>query len=419
MKKINLVLAFFVAVLVVSIGSICFAGKTITIQGVEGQDAKLIRLMTPEFEKQTGIKVIFDFVTYENVRQKQVLEMAAKRGTYDVVMVDDVWAAEYAKAGYLEDLTPFVEKYKYDLEGIVPTIRDFGKIGDKLVGLPVAPGAGILAYQKDILEKAGINPPETMDEFLEAAGKLAQDLDNDGVVDIFGVSTMMKRDTGTLVEWLHYLWGYGGDWLKDGKPAFNNEAGKKAMEFHSQLGKFAPPGALATGIYEHITQFASGKAVFGYLQSMWATNYENPKLFATKVAGKLGYVPMPKGPQGQGSLLCGWALGIPKDSKNKEEAFQYIAFLTGEEGQWMYAMAGGCAARTKPLASPILQETWPYLKAHYEASLVGVLRPRVPEYVEIENIMVRELSLAYSGEKGFEQALKDAAAETEKALGKQ
>src|SRR5215212_518559 len=54
-----------------------------------------VKNMTEQFQKQDpGIKVNLTFVTYEALHDKIVA--AAPAGTYDTVLVDVIWAAEFA-----------------------------------------------------------------------------------------------------------------------------------------------------------------------------------------------------------------------------------------------------------------------------------------------------------------------------------
>ena len=63
-----------------------------------------VKNMTEQFQKQNpGIKVNLTFVTYEALHDKIVA--AAPAGTYDTVLVDVIWPAEFASKKMIVDIT--------------------------------------------------------------------------------------------------------------------------------------------------------------------------------------------------------------------------------------------------------------------------------------------------------------------------
>src|SRR5262245_48545575 len=65
-----------------------------------------IRAMTSDFEKANpGIKVNLEFVPYEALHDKIVAAQGAGGSGYDVVLYDVIWPAEFAKNGFLMDVT--------------------------------------------------------------------------------------------------------------------------------------------------------------------------------------------------------------------------------------------------------------------------------------------------------------------------
>src|SRR5215468_6285856 len=65
-----------------------------------------VRNMTSDFEKANpGIKVNLEFVAYEALHDKIVAAQGAAGSGYDVVLFDVIWPAEFAKNGFLMDVT--------------------------------------------------------------------------------------------------------------------------------------------------------------------------------------------------------------------------------------------------------------------------------------------------------------------------
>ena len=65
-----------------------------------------------------------------------------------------------------------------------------------------------LYYRKDLLNGKGLKPPKTYDELLNAAKALQ-------TADIAGFAMQLPQSEGGIINWMEYLWGYGGDLVDD------------------------------------------------------------------------------------------------------------------------------------------------------------------------------------------------------------
>ncbi len=62
--------------------------------------------MTREFTRRCGIEVVLNIVRYDEEYMKIVTSATSPVATYDVVLVDLIWVAEFAKKNtYLPPLT--------------------------------------------------------------------------------------------------------------------------------------------------------------------------------------------------------------------------------------------------------------------------------------------------------------------------
>src|ERR1700722_6526928 len=76
-----------------------------------------IKLMTADFEKShPGLHVTLELVPFEALHDKIVAANGAGAEGYDVVLFDVTWPAEFAKHGFLKDVT---ERIPADLVGQV------------------------------------------------------------------------------------------------------------------------------------------------------------------------------------------------------------------------------------------------------------------------------------------------------------
>lgn len=60
----------------------------------------------------------------------------------------------------------------------------------------------------------------------------------------------------------------------------------------------------------------------------------------SKVAGKMGVVPLPSGGAGSAATLGGWNMAVSRYSQNQEEAIKVVKYLTSEEVQKFNAVQG-------------------------------------------------------------------------------
>ncbi len=126
--------------------------------------------------------------------------------------------------------------------------------------------------------------------------------------------------------------------------------------------------------------------------------------------------PMPKSPYGiednTSFGVIGW--GIPKGSKDKDLALEFIKFFASYEGQMEWAKYGGVPTRTDVYTSELAkQKKYRYLRAMNEsfARGRGTFLPKVPECWEIEDALGKHLSAAFVGLETANEALDAAARE--------
>ena len=140
----------------------------------------------------------------------------------------------------------------------------------------------------------------------------------------------------------------GGEYLdKDGKPAFNSEAGVRALDWFVNLYKAkAVPAGTTNYLWDDLGQgFASGTIAINLDWPGWAGFFNDPK--SSKVAGNVGVKVQPKGSSGK---RTGWSghhgFSVTESCANKEAAASLVWFLTNEDSQKLEAAAGPLPTRT-------------------------------------------------------------------------
>ncbi|UNK40491.1 extracellular solute-binding protein (plasmid) [Shinella sp. H4-D48] len=364
-----------------------------------------VRAMTDAFTKANpDIKVNLEFVPYEGLHDKTVLAQGSGSG-YDVVLFDVIWPAEYATNNVLVDVTGRVtdEMKKGVLPGAWTTVNYDGKS----YGMPWILDTKYLFYNKEILEKAGIKtPPKTWEELSEQA-KIIKDK---GLLAT-PIAWSWAQAEAVICDYTTLVSAYGGEFLKDGKPAFGEGGGLDALKYMVESYKSGLTNPNSKEFLEEDVRniFQNGEAAFA-LNWTYMYNMANGGK-DSKVAGKVGIVPAP-GVEGKSEVSAvngSMGLGITSTSQHQEEAWKYIVHMTSQETQNAYAK----------LSLPIWASSYedPAVTAGQEeliaAAKLGLAamypRPTTPKYQELSTALQQGIQEALLDQVTPEDALKSAA----------
>src|SRR6201991_5394672 len=126
------------------------------IQGVVNQYGKDFEAAHP------GTKVDIQFVPWAQAHDKFVTAIAGGK-VPDVAEMGTTWTPEFADQGAMLE-QPEIAKDEY-----VSSLVDAATLDGKVYGKPWYAGARALIYRKDLLDKAGVQPPTNWDEMMAAA----------------------------------------------------------------------------------------------------------------------------------------------------------------------------------------------------------------------------------------------------------
>ncbi|RCK51669.1 ABC transporter substrate-binding protein [Thalassospira profundimaris] len=364
-----------------------------------------IRNMTADFKAANpGIDVNVELVPYEALHDKIVLSQSANG--YDVVLYDVIWPAEFAQYNLLEDVTNRIDEKTREavLKGAWTTVEYDGKY----YGMPWIADTKFLFYNKDMLKKAGFDTPPTTWEELAAQAKAIKDK---GIVD-YPLVWSWSQSEAAICDYTTILSAMGGKFLDaDGKPAFNEGGGLKALQY--MVGTL-DDGITNPNSREYAEEdvrrvFSSGQAAFalnwGYMYNLANDPAES------QVAGHVGIVPAP-GEAGisQASAVNGsMGLGIPSKSTHKEEAWKYIKFLTSEKVQNKYARLSLPIWKASYSDPDVIKGQEPFVNAAKTSLAVMAPRPTMAAYQEASAVLQEALQNAMLGTSTPADALDEAA----------
>lgn len=244
----------------------------------------------------------------------------------------------FAEEGWIEPLGPWIEKSGLDLNGWAgqPTCERNGET----YCLMLFYAGFVMAYNEELLAKAGYDgPPTTYEDYIAAAKAITGDSDGDGIVDKYGLG----MDTLRPAPMMHNVHGLvldaGGDWTVDGKPTFDAPGTIEGIARWKSIVEAGLTPAQANGndlrqlmIEGHLGMLIDGPWVLGTLDK--ASEEMRPKL-------KIGQSPLLPPLGGTSNVLT-----MPSDisDERKELVWKFIQIIASEEFQNKFADYSGSPA---------------------------------------------------------------------------
>jgi multiple sugar transport system substrate-binding protein len=349
--------------------------------------------ITKEFEKNNpNIKIKATFAPYEALEQK--IQTSAKSGGYDVVVVDAPWTAKFAKAGFVKDVS---EKLKSEEESDIFTgAIDSVSYDGKLYGMPWLNDTKFLFYNKEILEKAGIqNPPTNFEELKEQA-----EIIRDKKMVPYPIVWSWSQAEALVCDVTALTSSFGGKMIADnGEPTLNDPKNIEALTFMADTLNEKLTDPKSTEYLEEDVRgvFSSGKSAFA-LNWTYMFNMANDEK-ESSIAGKVGIAPIPM------SVNGGMGLSVTSGSKHADEAWEYIQYLSSKEVQKNYAK------NALPIWKSLYEEqevidTNPEVVAASKIQYAQLEnRPRVPWYGELSNEIQVEVQKNLLGKQTPEETM--------------
>src|SRR5438309_9451020 len=248
-----------------------FSGTTIRVVTFTGpQIAEPLQRRAPDFEKATGAKVQIITVPFSDLYQKLLTDFATKTNSYDATVFDPQWMGDYVPPGYLEDLTDRVKNDSaLQWNDIAPFFRDFSAtFKGKVYTIPLDGDFQMVYYRKDLLQKDGLQPPATWDDYISIAQHFqGKDLNGDGKPD-YGSCLAMKRSAQSYWAWISIAAAYvqsqgtkqGAFFNTDNmQPLMNNAGAAAALDVYKQLSKLGPPDQLNNDVGDSRGLFVTGR----------------------------------------------------------------------------------------------------------------------------------------------------------------
>jgi trehalose/maltose transport system substrate-binding protein len=347
-----------------------------------------------DFERQNpGVKVISEISPQSSTQLHDLLTQKLKNrdARLDVYVMDVVWPAEFASAGWALPLNRYFTTAEQVHFLKAPITANTYRGG--IFGVPLFIDAGLLYYRRDLLEKFRLAPPRTWAELVQAAKTI---LAGENDPQLAGYSAQFKQYEGLICNMMEFILGNGGAlWDETAMTsAIDRPPAVAAVRFVRDriIGEISPRGVLAYEEPESLALFTQGRAIFHRnWPYAWTVANDGKQ---SKIAGKVGMMPLPGFSPGKGAAaLGGWQLGVSRFSRQPDLAWRFAAFMTGAAMQKRIALATGRApTRLALYQDPEVANKIPQLRSLLDTFKQAVPRPTTPVYVPLSNVMQRYFS---------------------------
>ncbi|GMQ59942.1 sugar ABC transporter substrate-binding protein [Vallitalea sediminicola] len=342
---------------------------TLNIWGM-GEEAKLLSEIEADFEtKNPDIDMVVQAIPWDQAHDKLLMAVASGKGP-DVVQLGTTWIPEFAEAGVLKDLTPFIDQYpNIDPKNYFESSIGTTEFDGKYIGIPWYVDTRAMFYRTDLLSEIGYDEgPNTWDELKDAATKLSARGD-----EYYGISF----DLADQVFSIPYGWQNGSEIIEDGKPLFNEPEFVETIQY---LNSFFEEGlAPVQDDMDLIQAFKDGiKPMF--VSGPWMINIIKNQV--PEIDGKWAVRTVPA-KENNISSVGGSNLVVFDNTKNEEAALKFISYMTEVETQVKWFDIAKCLpARTEAWNDESLVSD-PFFSAFGEQMKNSKIAPFIPEWESI------------------------------------
>ncbi|MEI5672802.1 MULTISPECIES: extracellular solute-binding protein [unclassified Nocardioides] len=323
-------------------------------------------------------------------RTQLARRLASGDTSTDLMSLDPVYVAEFANAGWLEELTGDTATTAVD-DDVLKGAADTVTWDDGVFAFPQWANTQVLWYRKSLAEAAGLDmsQPVTWSQVIDAAA------DNDGTVGV------QANKYEAYVVWINALiQGAGGDIISDTEAGadaqvdIDSDAGRAAAEVIQQLAdsKARQPDFTTSNEGTSLGQMfpASGAGEF---MTNWTFVYNNYKPtpdngITEEQFSDLGWARYPQTVEGEESKppIGGIDIGVGAYSKHSDWALEAAECVTTTEAQVALAVNEGLMpSRSSAYEAAELQEAFPpELLALFQESVdSGGPRPKTAFYSKV------------------------------------
>jgi multiple sugar transport system substrate-binding protein len=239
---------------------------------------------------------------------------------------------KFCSSGAWRDLAPYIKRDNVDLDKLNPRTKEYTEFNGTRCSMPFLADAYGIFYNKKMFADAGIaQPPKTLDELSDAAKKLTKK-NPDGSIQVAGFLPLFNFYENSPA---HLAPAVGAKWLgPDGKSVVGTDPGwPKLLKWQKDLVDWYGYDNLEKFRASAPDEFSADNA---FQKGLVAINIDAEfRIAFVKDQAKdlqFGVAPLPTAdPSLHGSgYITGNVIGISKNAKNPEAAWEFIRYLTAD-----------------------------------------------------------------------------------------
>jgi multiple sugar transport system substrate-binding protein len=389
--------------------------------------------------KDIGIEVKPEYLPWDDVFQKALIDSKSGVKTWDLVYVYNTWVPGIAASKVLTPINEFMatpaNKMLVKPEDFIKETTAGLEYQGKLWAMPTLAAPYMLGYRKDLLADAGeqkafqakynykLGVPQTYKQLMDTAqfftrkkgeklaGKTLEE-------DFYGIILANKSGGFLFHRYEQFLVGFGADLiydLKTMKPTVNSKESIAAAKYYVELHKYMQPGTETHtgGGAERVMAADRGAMAIDALDNMLSVL---PVEKVSKIVGKVGYALLPTGipSRPHAHVADANGPGIYTLSTHKEESFKLLAKVLSTEGtkELMKEYPALVPMRASVIEDPEIRKNFPQVFDAMNLVIKGkpytTFVPPLKEWIQAQDVVEAGMSAAMAGQKSAEDAMNEA-----------
>ena len=338
----------------------------------------------------TGIEILQTIVPY-NQRLDKINTAVLGGADVDVVQMDTVWTAQFAAAGWVDDLT---DRMPETMTADIPaSALSAVMYKGRIYGIPLFNSAKHLFYNQRLLKEAGFDhPPTTLDEFVVQASQLTKP-------GQWGSIWSWRQSEALVCDWLSILFTQAGAQFLDDRDqaVFNTMGGTEALQWMIELlytHRAADPASLESTEDDVRKALQTGAYALTYNWEGVLPEANDPMKSPAAPHIRVALVPGGSGAKSASvSGAEGWA--ILTHSKRKAAAWKLLESMATPAWQTKAAiMTGNYPILASLYHDQTLQQTIQDFPVYGEQFRYLVTRPQLVSYARTSDILQTHLHRA-------------------------
>jgi multiple sugar transport system substrate-binding protein len=324
----------------------------------------------------------------DNAREMLLTALEGGTEDFDVFPVDVIWTPEFARAGWLADLSAAFPPRRLREEFLAGPV-EAAEFEGRSYAVPWFLDVGLLYYRTDLVDRA----PRTYAELRASARQAMQR-------GVEGFLWQGRQSEALNCNVFESVWGHGGELVAQGRIALDTPQARAGLEWlrDAIASGLSPRSVITAGEEETRRAFQDGRAAF---MRNWPYAWALLQSEGSPVRGKVGFAALPSesGAPGPGAL-GGWQLAVNAhvSSRRREAAKRLVRFLTSEEAAVDLALRySRIPARRAAYDDARLRAGAPFIAALLPMALAARARSATPYYALASDAIQGELSAAIAG----------------------